>query len=486
MREQRRLVLTNLYLPITSQPRELDSKLLLALFACERGIKPFIGYKTVFPTRIVPFKPGYVLVHNARQNAAHLDRLKSAGHQVIVLDEEALVRQSDEIFLRKHSQHAFDRVHHVLCWGDDDRDMWAASDFDPACGLTVVGNPRMDLLRPELSGYYSRKVAELREIHGDYVLLNTNFPTVNNLTPQGRGLRLAEWARDDRGLEVESAFLANKREMFSAMVELVPELAKAIAPVNLVVRPHPNEDHSAWIRAAEGIPNARVVFEGSVVPWLLGARALIHNNCTTAVEAAVAGTPVLNYRPWKSEHDNPISHAGGLDCGDAGAIAVAVSALMEGTKLDLSPEQRELLRRHVANVDGTFACERIADLLVDPHGRVAMPLRATAFSRARTVISHSRLWVQRATRLLVSKAGRRKLHALRARYPDFSILSLDFARLSYSEEQFDLLMRQFPPLDVEDVNARIADMARALGRFAGMQAIMCPGGILTIRRDVDG
>jgi hypothetical protein len=44
----------NLYLPITSQPRELDAKLLLALFANERGINPVLGYKSAFQCGSVP------------------------------------------------------------------------------------------------------------------------------------------------------------------------------------------------------------------------------------------------------------------------------------------------------------------------------------------------------------------------------------------------------------------------------------------------
>jgi hypothetical protein len=41
----------NLYLPITSQPRELDAKL---LFANERGINAVLGYKSAFQCGSVP------------------------------------------------------------------------------------------------------------------------------------------------------------------------------------------------------------------------------------------------------------------------------------------------------------------------------------------------------------------------------------------------------------------------------------------------
>ena len=166
----------NLYLPITSQPRELESKLLLALFAKEKGLRPVFGYKSAFHARFASLPPGFFLAHNARQKSEKIERVQKFGHRVIVLDEEALVRQSDEIFLKKHPQDAFDHVFHVLCWGQDDREMWDRNDLKVAGVVEIVGNPRMDLLRPELAPYYRARVTEIRARYGDYVLLNTIFP----------------------------------------------------------------------------------------------------------------------------------------------------------------------------------------------------------------------------------------------------------------------------------------------------------------------
>ncbi|MEC9342936.1 MAG: surface carbohydrate biosynthesis protein, partial [Pseudomonadota bacterium] len=348
----------NLYLPVTSQPRELESRLLLALHASEAGIRPFIGYKSVFRARRVPLPPGYFLAHNARQKPEKLGRLARFGHSVLVLDEEALVRQSDDIFLGKHEKDAFEFAHHVLCWGQDDADMWARSDFDLGCGTSIVGNPRMDLLRPEMAAYYAPAVERLHATYGAYVLLNTNFPTVNNFVEGEGGVAMANWALDGEGERERQAFLANKRKLYEATLALVRPLAEAIAPLALVVRPHPNEDHTPWHEAVAGIDNAHAVFEGGVNPWIFGATAMVHNSCTTAIEAAVAGVPVLNFRPWQSAHDNAFAHAVGMDCKDAAAIAGALKAIQSGGE-GRSPEQTKLLRHHLVSVDGDFSCQRI-------------------------------------------------------------------------------------------------------------------------------
>lgn len=457
-----------LYLPITSQPRELDSRILLALVAAERGIPSVVGYKSSFEGRLQSLSAGIFLAHNARQKSGNFRPFVTFGHGVVVLDEEALVRQSDEIFLKKHGRDDFDDVAHVLCWGQDDFELWRGADVPIPCDISIVGNPRFDLMREELRPYHGPRVAALREECGDYVLLNTNFPTVNNLTPQGGGLRLANWARDERGTQLESGFLANKRRMFEATLAVVRPLAAAIAPTTLVIRPHPNEDHTPWFAAAQGLRNVRIMFEGGVVPWLIGARALVHNSCTTAVEAAAAGTPVLNFRPWRSEFDNDLSHAFGIDCSDATELAAALGSLTRNG--GASHAHGDRLRRHVDALSGPLACDRIIDVVEKTMRSRAAPTRAGLFERVALTMSLRREFMQRAWRLYCRRGGRRRLAALRRHFPRLNPLKMDANFLSYSEQQFALFARQSPPLSPADLDDRIRRFSEATGRFGGIRA----------------
>lgn len=460
--------MVSLYLPITSQPRELDSKLLLALCAAEHGLSPLIGYKSSLRFHVEGKAPGFYLAHNARQKAEKLRSVRQAGHRVIVLDEEALVRQSDEIFLKKHPTGALAQVDHMLCWGEDDRAMWVRSDTDYAGGYSLVGNPRMDLIRPEIaSGVYAQDIASIRARFGDFVLLNTNFPTVNNLTPYGGGVRLAAWAMDAKGQEQSDAFLKNKRALFEAELALVRPLAQAIAPLTLVIRPHPNENHAPWHEAAAGLPNVQVAFEGGIVPWLLAARAIVHNGCTTAVEAAVAGTPVINFRPWQNEWDNPLAHAFGPDCADAAAVAVAIADLGSAAQRQ---SQADRLARYVASASGAYAGDRIAQSLLHEAGLPADATRPGLRDRLRARLGYAVTWTGRYLAWYCTRKGLRRGRFLRKAFPQVRPSSLDAEMLSYTPEQLELLMRQFPPLDGAQLNARIAHFAQAFGRFDGLQA----------------
>jgi len=130
----------------------------------------------------------------------------------------------------------------------------------------------------------------------------SNFPTVNHFVAWSSTLKLAKSVTDARVIEQKSEFLSHKQALFERFQLLIPKLAQAIAPLALVVRPHPSERHEPWLDAVSGAPNASVAFEGSVVPWIAAARALIHNGCTSAVEAAVERRSIGRAR----EHRTPV------------------------------------------------------------------------------------------------------------------------------------------------------------------------------------
>ncbi len=469
----------HLYLPITSQPRELDAKILLALFAADRGISPLVGYKSAFYESLARLEPGVLVAHNARQKSENIRRFSKFGHNVVVLDEEALVRQSDEIFLGKHPRGAFEHVGHVLCWGQDDFDMWHTAGLDFRGGFSIVGNPRFDLMRPEVRAYFDPQVAALRERFGNYILLNTNFPTVNNQTPRGSGMRLAQWALDDRGRQIQDAFLTNKRRMFEAMLALVRPLAEAVAPLLLVIRPHPNEDHDPWHAAAAALPNIRVVFEGGVVPWLLGARALIHNNCTTAVEAAACDTPVLNFRPWCAEFDNELAHSLGADCADAGELAAAVRDIV--VRSDRKSDAAHL-SAHIASLSGELSCQRIVALVEALHPPHRRPSLTDMSERLKIAVGLKALRVRRATRLYLRRSGRRRLAVIRREFPHLSPMKMDTTILDYSTEQLKLFARQFPPLVESELSDRVGEFSKTLNRFKGMRVRVISDNMFTIER----
>ena len=69
----------------------------------------------------------------------------------------------------------------------------------------------------------------------------------------------------------------------------------------IIIRPHPSESHDPWQRLAAELPNVSVIYEGNVAEWLLAANLLIHNNCTTGVEAYLLGRAAIAYSAFRDE-----------------------------------------------------------------------------------------------------------------------------------------------------------------------------------------
>ena len=435
----------SLYLPLEGLARELDGKLLLALVARERGWRPVIGQRSAISNRRALLPPGVFLSHNARKRKSALfERFDKLGHQSVVLDEEALVRQTDEIFLMKHEKDAFDKVSLLLTWGEDDAEFWRNSRRIGSERVVVTGNPRMDMLRRDLRPFHQAEIAAIRERFGDYVLLNTNFTTVNHFISGGPVLNFARSATDEQILEQKPAYLSHKQALFERFQLLVPKIAQAIAPLTLVVRPHPTERHEPWLAAASGSPNASVVSEGSVVPWIAGARVLIHNGCTSAVESAVTGTTILSYRPVRSDtFDNPLPNGLGAECFDDDTLVRELQAVLAGGPRPLTPEQSGLLERHIAGTSGRLSCERIIDALEQ------LPVAAEGRRKTGTFE-----WLKLHADLYRREQSQRVRRMLNARH----------------RKRLTIIGRQFRELTPRYLDDRIGLFQQSLGRFHGRRA----------------
>ena len=115
-------------LPVVGFAREFDGKLLLALVSRERGHRAFLGSKPALNKKASALSPMLYLAKSAYTDSVDLfAELHKAGNKIAVLDEEALVRQSDEIYLMKHHRHALQNVELLMSWGQSDQNLWRSS-----------------------------------------------------------------------------------------------------------------------------------------------------------------------------------------------------------------------------------------------------------------------------------------------------------------------------------------------------------------------
>ena len=87
---------------------------------------------------------------------------------------------------------------------------------------------------------------------------------------------------------------------FADLVMFVKELALSHPERTVILRPHPSESMVFYQQAFYQFKNVEVRRDQSVLDWIREADLVVHSNCTTGIEAVLAGRPVLNLLPANS------------------------------------------------------------------------------------------------------------------------------------------------------------------------------------------
>jgi surface carbohydrate biosynthesis protein len=369
-------------MPVENQVRELDARLLLACVAARRGLPSILGPKRKIESHIASFPRGIYLSKSlriARRNFFSITRM--LGHEIVAWDEEALVHLPPETYYsRRLSPVGMEHVSHMFAWGDENVELWRQySKLPPAMPIHATGNPRVDLLRPDMQAYYKPESDQIRERFGDFILINTNFnhvnafmPAQNLFQPVTREGQEAQFGQAAKGMSREYAegFRDHKQAIFEDFQQVIPEIDAAFPERAIVVRPHPTENQGIYQEIAARCRRVRVTNEGNVVPWLMAAKVLIHNGCTTGVEAYVMRVPAVSYRKSVNNYyddgfyklPNRLSH----QCFDFEELRGTLKSILSG---ELGPaggsETDDLIDYFLAGREGPLACERMVDVLAD-------------------------------------------------------------------------------------------------------------------------
>ena len=432
----------SLLLPVETTNREFDGKLLLALKALQRGYEPIIGSRTAMHAILPSLPKSIYLAKGARSGSAKVfSLLEALGHVIVALDEEALVRFPDDAFHMKLDPETFNRPRLLYAWGKSNADVWRSFRDYRGTPVLEAGNPRIDMLRPEIREYYRNDCLALQQRYGRFVLLSSNFAFVNHFIPNHVRYKVAKSANKEKSDAVKSGFVAHKQTLFENFLALVPDLAKAIAPHTLVIRPHPSENASAWQDAAQGLANVHVIHEGPMAPWLMAANVLVHNGCTSAIEASILGTPAITYRPVRSSHDLDLPNTLSLEL--EAALAVTKACQMQLSRNSApptgpTPEQMAVLENHIACLTGPLSSDRIL----------------ASFEEFLGALAASR-----------SVSAKTKLHALGHHYLRKLARSIT-TRIKTSASSRAYTLHKFPDMTLSQVKEKV----RALEMITGMKA----------------
>ena len=356
--------------------RELEGKFLLAFTAAARGHRVMLGYLHSL-LRENLLKPGIFHDKSLTRRPKKLKLLrvaKESGHAFTSIDEEHGLLQKDYATFagQRYSEETLNLASAVMFWGPHDYAYMARAFPALKYKFHITGNPRVDLWRREFGAIFEEELP----LKKPFVLLASNLGSLFGKRQFGE---MVSNMRDGyfKGGHDPTEFNLYDHYAYSVLlgakyIQALRVLSEKYPSINFVLRPHPIESEETWKQLIGSYENILVSNSGSVSPWLRQCTALIHNGCTTAMEAAMSGVPILTYTPiedQKAEFYFP--NRLGKKISNLQSLVENIGQILSGKQSDISSARdSNTLSERFANTDEVLAADRIVDVwerLLQPH-----------------------------------------------------------------------------------------------------------------------
>ncbi|MDC0420422.1 hypothetical protein OAM40_00550 [Gammaproteobacteria bacterium] len=283
------------FIRVEVKKRELISRTDLAIEMVRKGVPVILGeVLSANELEKIGVSKGYMFGKCAQpQTLSHFRPLLDRGWAFGALDEEGLLPVNLERFAKyRFSMESAEVFDDVFFFGEAQKnifeDIYGTND-----SFVVSGNPRTDMWQANCYDIHQETMGKIKESYGDFILIPLNFSLYTN---KERNTVLS-----DDHLKYKQSIAKNSEILFDSFCKLAERLAIE-ADINVVMRPHPADDPDTVkdLMFKHGVRSDRVSCIGTneVFPWISASKLVIHNCCTTSLEAGFLGTPVVTYAPY--------------------------------------------------------------------------------------------------------------------------------------------------------------------------------------------
>ena len=228
-------------------------------------------------------------------------RARNFGHRIVAINEEVMALAMPSFIAKTTTSEVLALVDSLCAQGLNERDTYRHYFPEVPTRISMTGNPRADLLTATHRHCYFEDRDRIRGEHGSFILVNTNFGYINTEFGLPEDF-LSHCARVGmfnpsvkRDIELFKARFQFERENMMAFNDLLPILRERYPDRKVIVRPHPSENHDRWRSLVSKVDGVEVHGDGPAIPWIIASDLLIHNACTTGVEALLLEHPAIAY-----------------------------------------------------------------------------------------------------------------------------------------------------------------------------------------------
>jgi len=297
--------MSTVYLPVEISRRELVAKTMLAGSLAASGHLVLMFRSDLFD-RVGWPGPGIYIGKNVFRSAppsdvSFLKRMQMSGVRIWHLDEEGGIYLGDgeapwrEFLSRRFNPKLLGPKDKVLAWGE-----WQAEYFSKqelSASVHITGHVNFENCRPDYAEALATFDSQQTSGAENYILVNTRFVLSNSRTSGNEHLMHSATIRGFFDQDLMFDKLVTDGHLYYDFIQMVVGLANRFPDRQIVLRPHPGEDSESYRRVFAPLKNVLVTGQGDVGSWIRRSSCIIHNGCTTAIQATIGGKPVITYMP---------------------------------------------------------------------------------------------------------------------------------------------------------------------------------------------
>ena len=280
-------------MPIEISNRELIWRTLFCMKASQKGIECYLGTKreiNYLMDKVGPFVYIDKGFHKGVSQTIY-QRVKENGGIIVSLDEEGAIDFEDQSTLKvRYDEDLFNDVSLVCFWGENQLRK-VKDNISDLANTIVTGHPRFEYLKPDYHYLYEKDKEQIKNKYGNFILINTNMGFGNNY--RGKEFIISNYSGRFKNIQ---SIINNDEIKLKAYIELIIKLAD-IKGRDIVIRPHPEENKKIYENTFQNHKNINVIYDKSVIPWILASDVMIHPDCTTGVESLMLGKKSISFLP---------------------------------------------------------------------------------------------------------------------------------------------------------------------------------------------
>lgn len=285
-----------LSLPVELYQREFELNLYLGMVAANCGYQVLIGEQNEMIFKKVKhgiyFHKDHADWSEPLYRAAKKRQMKTAA-----LDVEGLIYKDAETYISSRANKwILDNIDIVFTWGEHQKNLLEKVASINA-NIITIGSPKIDVCILE-----KNRSSKIAKGTARSILINTRFGLINSLRKEGELQNFKELGilRSEEDIQEFMALQRSERVMLDEFLLFI-KLCSEEQNLAITLRPHPAESDEIYLELSRNYKNVVVDKDSDLRSQILSHDVLIHDGCTTAIEARALGKIVLGLRPENLE-----------------------------------------------------------------------------------------------------------------------------------------------------------------------------------------